>query len=410
MSNNDLHILAQGIAEKHGITVEDAERFLTQLFDLIAEALVDEKIVKLKGFGTFRVVDVKDRESIDVNTGERIVLEGRNKVTFTPDNLVKELVNKPFSQFESVVLNDGVDFSELDKQQEASVTDAADSSDNDAVDEPSEPQTAPANAVVSDDKDAVQPAEKTEKQDVNAVDETAEDRGEADEKIENSDTSASDNDEGEHQPQADESPKPDVVTVESQPFDNEQHSDDSGSNVDNDGDNVTTDAKQETRHRPSRMYIIIIGVMLSVIMFSVGYLAGSRDVLMIMHRPHAKPSPTAAIQSPAAVSEDTVANKDTVKENAAAVLTAVDTVDITAPRASDSPELAAARTMVRHGAYTIVGTMEVIGVRKGMNLRKISKNYFGDNMECYVQVLNGKMEVNEGEKIKIPLLKAKQSK
>lgn len=108
--------LALFLANKHGMKQKDAEKFISQMFDLLSEVLDEEKQVKVKGLGTFKVTSVKDRASVNVNTGERIIIEGRDKISFTPDASMKNLVNKPFAQFETVVLKDGVDFGEIDKK------------------------------------------------------------------------------------------------------------------------------------------------------------------------------------------------------------------------------------------------------------------------------------------------------
>jgi nucleoid DNA-binding protein len=107
MAKSSIQVLARYISEKRGVPQRDAEHFVKSFFEIISETLQSgESLVKIKGFGTFKIVDVKDRESVDVNTGERIVIEGRSKISFIPDNVMKELVNKPFSQFETVVVND----------------------------------------------------------------------------------------------------------------------------------------------------------------------------------------------------------------------------------------------------------------------------------------------------------------
>lgn len=113
--------LAQYLSNKHKISKKEAERFLTAVVDVLNDALHYEKQAKVKGLGTFKVIDVKDRESVNVNTGERIVIEGRQKITFTPDSVMKELVNKPFAQFDTVALNDGVTFDDM--PEEVAVTD-----------------------------------------------------------------------------------------------------------------------------------------------------------------------------------------------------------------------------------------------------------------------------------------------
>ena len=116
MSKISLNDLAQRLAEKSGISLQDAELFIRKMFDVANEGLQSDKLVKMKWLGTFKVMAVKDRESVDVNTGERILIEGRDKISFTPDNILKEIVNKPFAQFETVVVNDGVDFDEIDRK------------------------------------------------------------------------------------------------------------------------------------------------------------------------------------------------------------------------------------------------------------------------------------------------------
>lgn len=116
MSKSSISILAKAIANSKGLTEVEAERFITQMFSVANDAIQEEKQLKVKWLGTFKVTAVKDRESVDVNTGERIVIEGRDKISFTPDNILKEIVNKPFAQFETVVVNDGVDFSDIDEK------------------------------------------------------------------------------------------------------------------------------------------------------------------------------------------------------------------------------------------------------------------------------------------------------
>lgn len=116
MSKISLSDLAQRLAQKSGISLQDAELFIRKMFDVANEGLQSDKLVKMKWLGTFKVMAVKDRESVDVNTGERIIIEGRDKISFTPDNILKEIVNKPFAQFETVVVNDGVDFDEIDRK------------------------------------------------------------------------------------------------------------------------------------------------------------------------------------------------------------------------------------------------------------------------------------------------------
>jgi len=122
MAKTALQLIADTVAKKHKITVKEAEKFVSAMFDVMNEGLKTDKLVKVKGLGTFKVQAVKPRESVNVNTGERVLIEGHDKVSFTPDATMKELVNKPFAQFETVVLNDGVDFTDIDSKYENEAT------------------------------------------------------------------------------------------------------------------------------------------------------------------------------------------------------------------------------------------------------------------------------------------------
>ena len=116
MSKSSLSVLAKAVASKRGLTQAEAERFIATMFEVAGDGIQEDKLLKMKWLGTFKITSVKDRESVDVNTGERILIEGRDKTSFTPDNILKEIINKPFAQFETVVVNDGIDFSDIDEK------------------------------------------------------------------------------------------------------------------------------------------------------------------------------------------------------------------------------------------------------------------------------------------------------
>ena len=124
--------IANKLIAQNGLSKKEATLFGNMMFETVREALERDKTVKVKGLGTFKIIDVESRESVNVNTGERVLIEGHNKITFTPDALMKELVNKPFSQFETVVLNDGVDFKEANEEEASDV----DESENDMAEMP----------------------------------------------------------------------------------------------------------------------------------------------------------------------------------------------------------------------------------------------------------------------------------
>uniref|UniRef100_UPI0040262611 HU family DNA-binding protein n=1 Tax=Segatella hominis TaxID=2518605 RepID=UPI0040262611 len=116
MSKSSLSVLAKAVASKRGLTQAEAERFIATMFEVAGDGIQEDKLLKMKWLGTFKITSVKDRESVDVNTGERILIEGRDKISFTLDNILKEIINKPFAQFETVVVNDGIDFSDIDEK------------------------------------------------------------------------------------------------------------------------------------------------------------------------------------------------------------------------------------------------------------------------------------------------------
>ena len=133
MSKNSLNGLADKLAEKSGLSQIESELFIRKMFDVCHQGLAADKMVKMRWLGTFKVTSVKDRESVDVNTGERIIIEGRDKISFTPDNILKEIVNKPFAQFETVVVNEGVDFDSIDKKYEDSLEDEEQEREQDVI-------------------------------------------------------------------------------------------------------------------------------------------------------------------------------------------------------------------------------------------------------------------------------------
>ena len=115
MAKSAIQLITSALAKQHNLSADDAAAFVDAFFDIISSELKNGNQVKIKGLGTFKVQAVKPRESVNVNTGERVLIEGHDKISFTPDTVMKELVNKPFSQFETVVINDGVNTEELER-------------------------------------------------------------------------------------------------------------------------------------------------------------------------------------------------------------------------------------------------------------------------------------------------------
>ena len=153
MSKFSLNTLGKLLADKSGLSQVEAELFIRKMFDVCNQGLEADKQVKIKWLGTFKVQATKDRESINVNTGERFTIEGRDKLTFTPDNILKEIVNKPFAQFETVVVNDGVDFDEIDEKFGEEQTEDAPAQVIDFLDEEKTATPNPEGVVIGSEKE-----------------------------------------------------------------------------------------------------------------------------------------------------------------------------------------------------------------------------------------------------------------
>lgn len=436
MAKISIQDMAKAIAAKHGLSQQEAETFVVTLFDVINEGLHREKIVKVKGLGTFKVIDVRERESVNVNTGERVVIESHSKITFTPDPIMRDLVNKPFAQFETVILNDGVDLDEMSKVQapddstdDVEVMDEYDGKDgqsdadvplSDLHDDNVEQELrdgmeddaseAESQEIVDSDEpdDVVQNAGPIEERDIADIGD-----GQHDEKVveRQSLVSADDSDED----TADDNSYSDTSVIEQQndtePEDEILHNDEPEVQPE------TADEGFIASHKG--LCFTILGVIIAAGAFSGGYFLGRSTV-----QPKVEYRTVRIVNKPVEpkVDADTVAKADTMTV-VKAVEQARDTLKKPAVQERErhempvaqvdgeqSFELKNARAMVNTGAYRIVGTEKTITVKQGENLKKISRFYLGDGMECYIQVHNGIGEVKEGIKLKIPKLELKRKK
>ena len=436
MIKNDLHDIAKMLASKYGISVNEAKTFTNTFIDLVNEGLQEDGLVKIKGFGTFKIVEVKDRESINVTTGERILIPGRSKVTFTPDSVMKELVNKPFSQFDTVVLNEGVDFSDIDQQTEE-ITDTENIEES--VIEPVAEESGVEAIVPIEAIDPIDPIVPIEA--IDPID-SAEDPG-AD-SFDTQDTpdevpamfipqqqEEEDVVQEEEDVVQEEISVEDPVKIEQEETDNLQEPQDTKEEFTQITNNHKEEKEMSHRHSHGRRntisWWIPLGFLLSLVIgILIGYHIGIRQI----------PAPPQIIDAEYADSiKDTTSVKksNTVKKNPEKVNTvkeekvkqpdvaphkeeakpqpakpAAESVVKPTVSANDSQTLRNAKQMVSKGAYNITGTQETITVKPGQTLKKISKFYLGDGMECYIQAYNNIEEVSEGMKLKIPQLKLKK--
>lgn len=430
--------LAKYLSKKHKIQQKEAERFLTALVDVLNEGLHYEKLVKVKGLGTFKVIEVKNRESVDVNTGERILIEGRPKITFTPDAVMKDLVNKPFAQFETVVLNEGVTFDNLSEEPEVELTE--------------EPEPQPEIEQLMEEKPAPEP--EVEEEQPQIVEEQPEEIIVPEETVTETvvplaEMPVSEVEEPEmpEETPAEETALPEVEEPDkpedseySEDSENSEYSENSenSDNSDNPEPSEPSDYSDNFEPKSSKSWIDWLLGMIAVgaLMYFVGYHFGKQSAQAVQEPQVVAADTTSVEKTQAPV--DTVANKvedEKAAAQAAAARAKADSIAqaeayakaeaakkaayeaevkkqqeeaTTQSSATDSKALTNARNIVRTGAYNIVGTQQSVVVRKGQTLERISKTYLGPGMEVYVMVHNGVTEAKEGSTLKIPKLQVKK--
>ena len=392
MGKISIQDLSSVLVEKRGLSKKDASNFITEMFDIVQQELEKDKIVKIKGLGTFKIIDVDDRESVNVNTGERVLIEGHGKITFTPDSLMKELVNKPFSQFETVVLNDGVEFEEpKEEAAEPQDTSNADPSSMALVDFGLGNVKADLSSfpVIGDDvkKGTDGIVEKPAKKEVVAEKPAAE--------------------------------APVVEKPAEEPAAEKPSEDLSAADPASDGigdEDVVYDDEEADSGSKSWLWVLIG----CVVGLACGYLLGNYFPFTASSQ-EPQPQEQVAPAKPVVAQKDSVLTDslETVGEPAEEVAKAAEaakpeeSAKADAPKAAEDPtaelsaKYAAKDNRVRLGAYHIVGTDKVIKAKEGQTLGKISRTYLGPDMECYMEVYND-MKASDvlkaGQEVKIPKL------
>ena len=444
------------IVQKHGIKAREAEQFVGSFIAIVNEALRTEKQVKVKGLGTFKVVDVKERQSVDVNTGERILIEGRSKISFTPDSVMKDLVNKPFSQFETVVLNEGVTFDDIDE-----------SADEDEPDSMIVEEEAPADEPIVIDESPIVQQEEVEEQPVAPIVDNAEPVPNDDDEpfalVENDAEEApivNEEETAEEAPIVNEEPVEEehpISISEPQPTEEAESVSTLLNHDEPQEEEETEEMNNAKKSTPWCMYLLI-GLVSALIGAGIGWTI--RDRMNIVKAPDASTVPPIAVDTiaetdslEAARQAAELLRKDSLEQLRRDSLEKIRRDSIEKARrdslekvqrdlervkkeleaqkeaeqkarqealrkeqeaaktaASQNPSLASARRQAELGAYRIVGTQETITVKEGQTMARLSKFYFGDGMECYLQIHNGVTEVKPGMRLKIPKLQIKKKR
>lgn len=417
---------ARELSEKYGLSLGDASDFVSAMFDVVKEELDGaDSSVKIKGFGTFKVSAVGARASVDVNTGERIIIDGRNKISFTPEVLLRDRVNRPFVQFETVVLNDGVDFSEIDEESEEELDSVTET-------EPQEVQLSPtAPTSQSTDQSTDQPTFSEQPQGVqlSSTAPTGQSTGQSANPQSPSETASKAVNTEEHRDMARRLMTPKTETIEEDSEELDDKTTATAPEADDEGI-VIGGCRQRS---PRIMYVLTIASFIILVSLGIGMYFLYQRIEEKNHVIDRLESRLYAQQEAAerADAQPAVAVKDTIVPNdslRAAELHAAEkakknsisasksAVEAKASQSSAAPSTATTPsdynydTRVRTGAYIIVGVAKTVTVQPGQTLASISKAYLGEGMECYVEVLNNRHSVKAGEKLKIPQLKLKPRK
>ena len=409
MAMTNMKDIARCLVDKHGLKVADAEHFIALMIDVINEGVQRERQVKIKGLGTFKLTSVSSRESVDVNTGERIVIEGRDKISFTPDNAMKELVNRPFSQFETVVVNEGVELEdEFEEQLEESTpveekTESVEEKTVEKVDNPHE-ERVEAVAVVSElPAETVSVEEDIQENNVqDAVSEPVVSEVEKVEFVQGTVETATDNVVGDKVETPETSSEKEVEPVIGRT--------DMQEDTVQDAEGIAT---VNTPHKSPYMKLLVSSLvaLFVVLVGTICYLfmelyqrndrieslmteVGTLQIELLkkdystLRGPSKVMKPVAVAEKPAPVVEKPVPSKE---EN-------------------PYDELNNSDARVRTGAYRIVGVKQVVKVQAGQTLASISRQHLGPGMECYLEVMNKEKVLKKGDRVKIPELELKRHK
>lgn len=443
MSKFSLNTLGKLLADKSGLSQVEAELFIRKMFDVCNQGLDADKQVKIKWLGTFKVQATKDRESINVNTGERFTIEGRDKLTFTPDNILKEIVNKPFAQFETVVVNDGVDFDEIDEKFGEEQTEDAPEQVIDFLDEEKTATPNPEVVVIESEKEkedeqakqiAIEQAKLERLKQAQLEQERIQKEKQEQERLEQERLEQEKLELAQQQQALKAVVEPAVPASDESEEEEEKEEEEESSN---------------SHHIVIPRYLVVAVCLIVVALiggmgwfaFNYGQMTAQRDHLAMQlnqyHQAPAKKVPAKPAAAPLSqeqkLRQKAMEDRIRMAKTAEAVKLAENSDEESAnaekakqaeakakAEAKDKAEEKAASKIassqydkdarVRTGAYRIIGVAQTVTVGAGQTLEQISTRYLGSGMECYVEALNGTSTVKAGQKIKIPKLELKKKK
>ena len=473
MSKFSLNTLGKLLADKSGLSQVEAELFIRKMFDVCNQGLEADKQVKIKWLGTFKVQATKDRESINVNTGERFTIEGRDKLTFTPDNILKEIVNKPFAQFETVVVNDGVDFDEIDEKFGEEQTEDAPAQVIDFLDEEKTATPNPEVVVIRSEKEkekeaedelakqiAIEQAKLERLKQAQLEQERIQKEKQEQERLEQERLEQERLEQEKLEQKRLEQERLEQERLEQEKLELAQQQQALKAVVepavpasDESEEEEEEEESSNSHHIVIPRYLVVAVCLIVVALiggmgwfaFNYGQMTAQRDHLAMQlnqyHQAPAKKVPAKPAAAPLSqeqklrqkAMEDSIRmaktaeavklaeNSDEESANTEKAKQAEATAKAEAKeKAKDKAEEKATSKIassqydkdarVRTGAYRIVGVAQTVTVGAGQTLEQISTRYLGSGMECYVEALNGTSTVKAGQKIKIPKLELKKKK
>ena len=405
MSKLNIYDLCSVLTSKNGLDDKESHRFIKAIFDVIQEGLDEDKIVKVKGLGTFKIIEVDDRESINVNTGERVLIEGHSKLTFTPDSVMKEIVNKPFSQFETVILNEGVDFPEP-VVEEPAVEDII-------ADEPAEDKEIIVEPQI-DNNVAEQSVEEEPVAEKTVAKEPVAEKNVAEEPVAEKNVA--------EEPVAEKNVAEEPVAEEPVAGDSVVEFTDDNDNVQSGEENPVEESVFETSNNNSILRWILSGVAVLLLILGAaygGYLYGryelSEEIAYKQMKADLKTAEITTKKAQVAIKKDSVAQEvDATKIGAMSIDNEDESVNDeakTEATKTSSDKYEAMDIRVRTGAYRIIGEGRTVKAKAGQTVEDIATKLLGPGMSCYVEVYNGldgKATLKEGQTIKIPKLELKK--
>ena len=453
MSKFSLNTLGKLLADKSGLSQVEAELFIRKMFDVCNQGLDTDKQVKIKWLGTFKVQATKDRESINVNTGERFTIEGRDKLTFTPDNILKEIVNKPFAQFETVVVNDGVDFDEIDEKFGEEQTEDAPAQVIDFLDEEKTATPNPEVVVIRSEKEKEKEAEDELAKQIAIEQAKLERLKQAQLEQERIQKEKQEQERLEQERLEQERLEQEKLELAQQQQALKAVVEPAVPASDESEEEEEEEESSNSHHIVIPRYLVVAVCLIVVALiggmgwfaFNYGQMTAQRDHLAMQlnqyHQAPAKKVPAKPAAAPLSqeqklrqkAMEDSIRmaktaeavklaeNSDEESANAEKAKQAEAKAKAEAKeKAKDKAEEKATSKIassqydkdarVRTGAYRIIGVAQTITVGAGQTLEQISTRYLGSGMECYVEALNGTSTVKAGQKIKIPKLELKKKK